>query len=405
MTTRHPNSALQSLLRLLWRQPLLAVPFAIFFGTIWGSNARSILVAYKMSLVFSFTIGLFIWATEYLVLPRLRSDGDRTRQALTQAASYVGASISGSCVAAWIVNRWVMPGFIGSVRSLAVFAMFTLLFCALFMAISYAMSFFRETVERAKSEQELTLARRIQRSFLLSSFPAMPRLEVHAINVSSKQVGGDFYDVVPAGEDAFLLAIADVAGKGVPAALLSSMLQASLRTQAAGTPSVGQILRNINHLVYRSTTPEQFATFFLARVEESTLRFSYSNAGHNYPLVFRAGTRTPLVHGGTVVGFLADAEFAEDAMTLAPGDRVVFYTDGISEASRDGMDMYGEDRLAALVAGLDPLLSARDVTERILASVREYLGDREAGDDMTVMVLRVLEHDALVTAAPAPLTR
>src|SRR5207247_1772672 len=147
-----------------------------------------------------------------------------------------------------------------------------------------------------------------------------------------------------------LLAIADVAGKGVPAALLSSMLQASLRTQAHDGHAVSDMLRKINALVYRSTTVEQFATFFLARIEERSRRLSYSNAGHNIPVVFsRGGGRRMLERGGTVVGILESTVFDEETIELAPGDRVVFYTDGISEAASANGDMFGEERLYSAV--------------------------------------------------------
>jgi sigma-B regulation protein RsbU (phosphoserine phosphatase) len=189
----------------------------------------------------------------------------------------------------------------------------------------------------------------------------------------------------------FLLAIADVAGKGVPAALLSSMLQASLRTQAHQVPSAAAILGNINTLVYRSTSVHQFATFFLARVEEDRMRLAYSNAGHNYPIVFRQDGRIEtLEKGGTVVGILESAAFEEEEIALQPGDRLVFYTDGISEAANAKGELFGEDRLCRLVTGLPADLTARETTERILDDVRGFLDGVEAGDDMTVMVLRVL---------------
>ncbi|MEK7329183.1 MAG: SpoIIE family protein phosphatase [Candidatus Eisenbacteria bacterium] len=250
----------------------------------------------------------------------------------------------------------------------------------------------RERVQVARIEEELRLARQIQRSFLHSEFPATPRFDVHALNIPSKEVGGDFYDLVPAGDGVFLLAIADVAGKGVPAALLSSMLQASLRTQAGSIASVAEILRNINALVYRATAVHQFATFFIARVENDTLQMTFANAGHNYPMVIRRG-REPmfLERGGLVLGIMDGAAYEEERLHLHAGDLVVLYTDGISEATDRHGEFYGDARLCELVRAFPHDLPAREVTERILEALRGFLDGEEARDDMTLMVLRVLE--------------
>jgi serine phosphatase RsbU (regulator of sigma subunit) len=249
----------------------------------------------------------------------------------------------------------------------------------------------RERVQVVRIEEELRLARQIQRSFL-SELPSTPRFDVHALNIQSKEVGGDFYDVIPATDGAFLVAIADVAGKGVPAALLSSMLQASLRTQARSIGSVSEILRNINSLVYRATAVHQFATFFIARIENDTLHMTFSNAGHNYPIVIRRG-RDPLFleRGGTVLGIQDGAAYEEEGLPLHAGDLVVLYTDGISEAEDRHGQFYGDDRLCELVRGFTHDLSAREVSERILEALRGFLDGEEARDDMTLMVLRVLE--------------
>jgi hypothetical protein len=398
--------ALRSLLTLLWRTPLLAVPFALFFGTLYGARLTVYRDAYLVSLLFAFVISLCLWAHEQVVVPRLRRPTARGRKPPPWLipVSYAAVSIAGTFVAALIGHLTFIPGLLGSARSIVMMGMFALLFCALLMGIASGIAFYRQAIDRARAEEEMNLARRIQRSFLLSSFPRHPRFDVHAVNLSSKQVSGDFYDVVPAGDRAFLLAIADVAGKGVPAALLSSMLQASLRTQAAGERSVATILRNINSLVYRSTAVHQFATFFLARIEEDTLRLTFSNAGHNHPVLFRSdGGREPLVRGGVVVGILEDAKFEEDAVTLRPGDRLVFYTDGVTEAANGARDLFGEERLYALIHALPGDLTSEQITQRILDGVRAFLGPEEAGDDITLMVMRVL--DPAPSPAPPPLAR
>jgi sigma-B regulation protein RsbU (phosphoserine phosphatase) len=250
----------------------------------------------------------------------------------------------------------------------------------------------RERVAVARFEQELNLARQIQRTSLLSDFPVMPRCEVHALTIPSKHVGGDFYDVVPAEDGSWLVAIADVSGKGVPAALLSSMLQASLRTQAGNVASLPQILRNINSLLFRSTETQQFATFFLARIESDSLRLTFSNAGHNWPVVVRAnGERLFLERGGTVLGILEPVEYDQGQVALSPGDLVVLYTDGISEAMNSEGEQFGETRVCDLIAALPRELSARVVAERLLQAVHEFLGPVEPQDDVTLLVIRALE--------------
>jgi serine phosphatase RsbU (regulator of sigma subunit) len=249
----------------------------------------------------------------------------------------------------------------------------------------------RDRVEGARMEEEMNLARKIQSTFLPSVFPPMPRFEAYAVNNPSRHVGGDFYDLVQTGNGSFYLAIADVSGKGVPAALLTSMLQASLRTQAESSTSVSDIVSRINRLVSRSTTTEQFATFFLARVETSTMRMVFSNAGHNPPIVRRRrGERVLLERGGMVVGLFETSRYEEDVLDLQAGDRVVFYTDGISEATNRSGEDYGEGRLLDLVQTLPVEMTAREATERVLEDLYRFLDGVEPQDDVTLMVLRVL---------------
>jgi len=394
-----PRSPGRDLLRRVLWTPLYAVPFALFFGTLQGHGPADYVGAYVISAIMAIGVSLTLWVTEYTLVPLLERSGVLTPQTPGHfvALYYVGASVLGTFLSALVVHFTILPRFLGNVRAIIVLGMFAVLFAVLFTGVSMAIYYYKESLVRVRAEQELTLARRIQRSFLLTQFPELPRIELHALNLSSKEVSGDFYDVVPAGDGRWLLAIADVAGKGVPAALLTSMLQASLRTQAGVTGSVAEILRNINRLVYRSTAVNQFATFFLARVDESNLELRFSNAGHNWPVVFHEdGQREFLVKGGVVVGILEDASFEEEAVVLKPGDRLVFYTDGVSEAQAPNGELFGEDRLYELISALPRTLSAREVTDRIVARVHEFLGGAEAGDDITLMVLRVREPGASV---------
>ncbi|MGH7726719.1 MAG: PP2C family protein-serine/threonine phosphatase [Candidatus Eiseniibacteriota bacterium] len=393
---KKPTTPRAEFLRLLWRAPLTAIPFAAFFTVLFGMSWATFRQAYILALVFSYSISLCVWAVSTWEMRQERRGGPqsglRGKAIALSVMRYLGASLFGSFAAALLIHFTIIPGFLGSMRSVLMMGMFSLLFASLFIGVSFAFHFYEHAIARARSEEELTLARRIQRSFLRSQFPERPGLEIHALNVSSKQVSGDFYDVVPAGERAFLLCIADVSGKGVPAALLGSMLQASLRTQATVLGSVARILENINRVICDGSPNGQFATVFLARVEEDTLRMTYVNAGHNHPVVFRAsGDRIALDRGGIPVGILDSTAFDEGSFQLEPGDRVLFYTDGLSEAMDERKDMFGEERLYDMAAALPQALPAREAIDRLLEGLRGFLAGEEPQDDMTVMMLRVLD--------------
>ena len=365
-----PLGPWRDLARVTLLLPLWALPFALFFVLVLGAKFSAFWLYYQVSLVFTTFALLSVWFTKHWLERRVmgaaRLPVNRT---LAVAGTYMFMAVFGTMAAALFLNLAVVPGFLGGARGVLTVLVYCLLFGTLFLGISIALSYHKEAMERAGSERELQLARRIQRSFLLSEFPQRSRVEVHAVNVSSKEVSGDFYDVVPAGEEDVLLAIADVSGKGVPAALLSSMLQASVRTQA---------------------------TFFLAILHEPTLTLRFTNAGHNYPVLLRAnGERVLLEKGGCVIGMLEGPEFEEATVALAPGDRIVFYTDGVSEAEREGGEMFGEERLYALLDTAPRDLPAERLVEHVLGGVRGWLNGVEPGDDITVMALRVLEPGAV----------
>ena len=401
---RKPTTPAAEFVRLLWHAPLLSLPFAAFFtvvtGAPWTWFGRMLLVA----LVFSYVIGLSVWIAgwwghrgggpESLVDAR-----DGGRSTILTIARYMGVSLFGTFVAAGIIHFTIVPGFLGNARAVSVVLVYGLLFSTLFIGVIFAFHFYRDAISRARSEEELNLARRIQRSFLMSTFPQRAGLEIHALNVSSKQVSGDFYDVVPVGETGFLLCIADVSGKGVPAALLGSMLQASLRTQAPARPGVGAIVAAINRLVCEIAPAGQFATLFLAHVDEATLRFTYVNAGHNPPALLRPdGTRQLLDVGGPVVGVSELIPFEEGTVQLAAGERVVFYTDGLSEGMNVRQEMYGDERVVEFAAGLPAAQNAREQIDALLGDLTRFLAGVEPQDDITLMVLRVRDG---ATAAPA----
>ena len=386
---RHTVSAGAALLRLLWQVPLFAIPFAIFFGTIFGATGPAYAQSYLLALVFTAIIMLALWLVRALAVPFLERRVVGWRGGfLNEGLLYMVSSLLASFLAAVVVDRTLIPGFLGGPRRVAAFAMYAVLFAVMMTAIGMVVQYHKSSIEVARREKELELARRIQHSFLPEFFPTRPRFEVHAINVPSRGVSGDFYDVVPSG-DALLLAVADVEGKGIPAALLTGMLQASLRTQTAWVTSAADIVSNINGLCCRREGMQQFATFFLMRIEEAG-RLVYSNAGHNPPLLVRTGgEQTLLQKGGMMFGVMEQAPFDEDTLLLSSGDRVIVYTDGITERSNPAGEEFGPERLASLVGSIPADLSARQVTDRILRTLDEFSQGVEPNDDQTLMVLQM----------------
>jgi sigma-B regulation protein RsbU (phosphoserine phosphatase) len=376
---------------------LVAIPFALFFWLQSGARPTALPAFYLAAFTFAAVIGLCTWITQHFLMPRL-VPGDETgrpTRALLATGIFGAASLFGSFAAAVLLNFTFVHGLLGSPRSVVIFTFYSLIFVALFLGLALAANFYRRVEDRARADQELRLARRIQATFLPTEFPTPTAYDVHAVNVASRDVSGDFYDVIPAGDGALLLAIADVSGKGVPAALLTSMLQASLRTQAAAATSPAAILVAIDTLLLQQHSVGRFATFFLARLDTAHGRLTYCNAGHNPPLLCRrAGAVVPLEAGGTVVGILPDQHREEGVVELAAGDRLVCFTDGITEAVGPDGGMFGDDRLLAALRGLALDLPSRDVAARLLAQVDGFTGGSDPDDDRTLLVLRVREEAA-----------
>ena len=389
---KRPVTPLADLASLVWRVPLYALPFAAFFVLVQGAPMSMAKGYYLVSLVFTFFTTLSIWATAHFIAPRIEAWRENDPLKVVQVSgTYLLMSVVGVMAAAVVLNFTLIPGFISGMRGVLLILVYSLLFGALFLGLSLAVNFHRAAMERAGSERELQLARRIQRSFLLSQFPSRPRVEVFATNVSSKEASGDFYDVVTPDDDTLLLAVADVSGKGVPAALLASMLQASLRTQAGTVSSPARMLDACNRLACQRNSTGQFATFFLASLHEPTLTLKFTNGGHNFPVLHRAdGTRVLLEKGGLVVGMLEGMPYEEETLVLAEGDRLVIYTDGVTEAANAAGEMFEEERLYALLESAPRDLSAEQLVQRVIGGVRDFLGETEAGDDITVLALRVL---------------
>jgi sigma-B regulation protein RsbU (phosphoserine phosphatase) len=203
-------------------------------------------------------------------------------------------------------------------------------------------------------------------------------------------VGGDYHDFVTGREGRLGIAIGDVSGKGMPAALLMAMLQASFNAQVQNQLSVNETVSRVNDHMVRFTGPDQFATFFYGELDLKTRRFTYSNAGHNPPLVIRAdGRLVELATGGLVLGFMSDVIYEEASVSLAPGDTLFLYTDGITEARNDQDEEFGEERLFKLLQEMRRFPPDQLLESVFLEADRFAAGELLQQDDTTLVALRL----------------
>jgi sigma-B regulation protein RsbU (phosphoserine phosphatase) len=269
---------------------------------------------------------------------------------------------------------------------------------ALLNAVAWQMAFaventrlVRRMVEEARLRREIELAGDVQRRLFPEQPPETRRLELAGLCHPAQGIGGDYYDFLATGDGRVGIAVADVAGKGISAALLMSVVQASLRSQYGEVP-LPELVASMNRLLYRSTARNAFASFFLAQFDERSGRLAYVNAGHNPPMLVRPNGRTPSVRllqtGGLVIGALADVAYEVEAVELQPGDLLVAYTDGVTEAFDPEDREFGEDRLRDVV--LDSArLPVQVVADRIVDAVHAFVREAPQHDDITLVVARV----------------
>lgn len=253
-----------------------------------------------------------------------------------------------------------------------------------------------ERLEQERIREELAVARQIQQDLLPHSFPRGERFEVSAINLPSREIGGDYYDFMSTGKgedgeiEELLLVIADVSGKGTPAALLMASLQATLRAVREVQPGLAEIAEKVNAALFRTTDTEKFVTLFMAELDVATRRLRYVNAGHNFPILTRAsGEQILLEEGGLLMGVMEGAEYEEGQVFLEPNDVLVLYTDGVNEAQDPRREEFGEERLRTLIRERS-YLGAREIRDEIYREVLAFAASQSQYDDLTLVVLKTL---------------
>ncbi len=253
---------------------------------------------------------------------------------------------------------------------------------------------YREAIEKQKIEEELNVARQIQMQLLPQSDPCGLDYEFAAFAQPSRQVGGDYFDYFERPDGQIGLVIADVSGKGVPAALLVSQLQAIFKSEVRTGKDLSAMMATVNQIVTESTSPEKFATLFYADWNPVTRQFNYVNAGHNYPIVVREnGTVEQLSIGGLVLGVIPTAAFERGSVQLAAGDLVLLYTDGLSELNNPEGEEYGEERLIRLLRE-NAHLSAEAIKTKIIRDATRFSLGELGFDDLTLIVFKVRENDS-----------
>jgi phosphoserine phosphatase RsbU/P len=234
-------------------------------------------------------------------------------------------------------------------------------------------------------EQELQRAREIQQSLLPKEIPQLAGFEVASAWQPARTVGGDYFDVLRLGDSRLAICVADVAGKGVPAALLMANVQASLRASVRDLNSPARVCSIVNGMLCESIAADKFVTFFCGVLDGPTRVFRYCNAGHPYPILVSSDSVRTLDQSGAVLGVFPDWKYEDCSIDLRSGDRLLLFTDGITEAEDSRGDEFGVGNVASF-AKAHATSSAGKLNEQLLAKVTEFCG-AQFHDDATLLVL------------------
>lgn len=244
-------------------------------------------------------------------------------------------------------------------------------------------------VEQERIEREVQIAGEIQSKLIPTELPPLKGYHIDAKAIPCKTIGGDYYDVIPIDEDSFVLVVADVSGKGIPAALLVSTLNAALHAYIQTSLSLSDLVQKLNTIIYKNTPSERYITFFIAILNTRRHQLMYVNAGHNFPYRVKKESMEFdfLKIGGLPLGMFDHAEYASEIITLAPDDLLVLYSDGVTEAMDKKYEEYGEERFQSCIR--ENL--GRDVPglkSSIIEDIQKFVGGEPQSDDLTLMVAR-----------------
>ena len=260
----------------------------------------------------------------------------------------------------------------------------------------YVQQLVKERVQKERLEREIEIARKVQERLFPDGAPRMKHMEITGACLPARVVSGDYYDFLPLGGDGLGLAVGDISGKGISAALLMASLQAALHSNvmhlhdaadAAGERNVAGIVERLNRQIYNYTGTNRFATFFYAHYDGNLRTMVYCNAGHNPPLHFHGDEYRRLSTGGTVVGIFPEAVYEQETLRLAGGDLIVAYTDGLTECADLDGEEFGEERLIKYILD-NRNMRVEDLKKMILENVMAWKSAEEQADDITLIIAK-----------------
>jgi phosphoserine phosphatase RsbU/P len=248
---------------------------------------------------------------------------------------------------------------------------------------------FKETIEIHRLEEEIQIAREIQQGLLPKSIPVIPDYDIAAINISTKQVGGDYYGVIQQNENEYLLAIADVSGKGIPASLLMANLQATIRALAPTNELLTEKTGKINNIVFENTSTSKFITFFWGVLDKTNNLFTYVNAGHNPPILLHGdGSYDLLDKGGIILGVTPTLfPYESGTITINQMDTLCLYTDGVTESMDTEQREFGETKLMEILKS-NTGLSSKELIDFIINKLSEHSAGCAQYDDITMIMIK-----------------
>jgi sigma-B regulation protein RsbU (phosphoserine phosphatase) len=251
---------------------------------------------------------------------------------------------------------------------------------------------FEETLEKQKLEEEMALARNIQARLLPKCMPKLDNMVIHGLNVPSKHVGGDYFDIIQLKEtDRLGITIADVSGKGMPAALLMSNLQASLHSLVNEDYPLNRLVGRINNVIFNNTDPDKYITFFYGYLDNKTHIFYYVNAGHNPPyLLHTDGSIDELSTGGIILGMMPDMPYDIGTCKFNKDDLLMLYTDGVTEAMTLDDVEFEEKKLMEFLRDIDPQTSPEEINMNLIMELDKFCAGAAQNDDITILTLRML---------------